>query len=128
MAVNSTNRRKIKKQVPSGIACIQASYNNTIVTITDEEGNVLAWASAGESGFRGARKSTPYAAQMAAEKAVEKVQPYGLGKVTVKIKGVGPGREQAIRGLYIAGIDITAIIDTTPIPHNGCRQKGVRRV
>ncbi|MBT4936934.1 30S ribosomal protein S11 [Candidatus Peregrinibacteria bacterium] len=124
----AVNKKKIKRSVQEGIACIQASYNNTIVTITDTDGNVLAWSSCGSSGFRGTRKSTPYAAQVAAEKASEKAKVYGLEKVTVKVKGIGPGREQSIRGLYGSGIDIKSIIDITPVPHNGTRRKRVRRV
>lgn len=124
----AVNKKKIKRIIPEGIACIQASYNNTIVTITDTEGNVLAWSSCGSSGFRGTRKSTPYAAQVTAEKASEKAKAYGLEKVTVKVKGIGPGREQSIRGLYGSGIDIKSIVDITPVPHNGTRRKRVRRV
>ncbi len=126
MAVSS--KKKIKKIVSEGIAHIYASYNNTIVTITDVEGNTLAWASSGSSGFKGARKSTPYSAQVAAEKASEKVKIFGLEKVSVRINGIGPGREQSIRGLYMSGLDITGIIDITPVPHNGCRKRRVRRV
>jgi len=126
MAVKSA-KKKIKRTVTEGVAAITASYNNTIVTLTDADGNTLAWASAGESGFRGTRKSTPYAAQVASEKAVEKAKPYGLEKVEVRVKGIGPGREQAIRGLYVAGLDITGIVDVTPTAHNGCRQSRVRR-
>ena len=127
MAVKSS-KKKIKRVVTEGIAAINASYNNTIVTITDNEGNVIAWATSGSSGFRGTRKSTPYAAQVAAEKAVEKAKAYGFEKALVKVKGIGPGREQAIRGLYQAGVDVTGIIDVTPVAHNGCRQARVRRV
>ncbi|PCI24470.1 30S ribosomal protein S11 [Candidatus Peregrinibacteria bacterium] len=127
MAVKTT-KKKIKRTVHSGIVAITAGYNNTLVTITEENGNVLAWSSSGSSGFRGSRKSTPYAAQVAAENAVEKVRPYGLERVLVKVKGIGPGREQAIRGLHVSGLDITGIIDETPVAHNGCRRKRVRRV
>jgi len=121
-------KKKIRVSVTKGNAYVKASFNNTIVTITDKDGSVLGWASAGSSGFKGARKSTPYAAQIAAEKAVEAVKPYGMMKVSIFVKGVGPGREQAIRGLQSAGMDIDAIIDTTPVPHNGCRKKKPRRV
>ncbi len=120
--------KKIKQKVLTGIAHIHASYNNTIVTITDESGNTLSWASAWASGFKWARKSTPFAAQTAAEKAVEKVKDYWLEKVSVKIKGIWPWREQAIRWLYQSWLDISAIKDITPTPHNGCRAKWVRRV
>ncbi|PKL36326.1 30S ribosomal protein S11 [Candidatus Peregrinibacteria bacterium HGW-Peregrinibacteria-1] len=122
-----TTTKKKKRLVPEGNAYVKASYNNTIVTLTDTEGNVISWSSSGAKGFKGARKSTPYAAQMAAEDAAEKSQMYGLQKVNVFIKGVGPGREQAVRGLSAAGLDLLSIIDTTGIPHNGCRQKKTRR-
>lgn len=126
MAIKS-NRKKIKRVVSSGIAHIHASYNNTIVTVTSETGDVLSWASAGSSGFKGSRKSTPYAAQVAAEKALEKAKEYGMEKLLVKVKGIGPGKEQAIRGINISGVDISGIIDVTPVAHNGCRQARVRR-
>lgn len=117
-----------KRNVPEGNAYIQASYNNTVVTLTEPNGNVIAWSSAGSSGFKGARKATPYAAQISAENAAEKAAPYGLERVHVHVKGVGTGREQAIRGLVAAGINIISINDVTPIPHNGCRKKKPRRV
>lgn len=117
-----------KRNVPEGNAYIQASYNNTVVTLTEPNGNVIAWSSAGSSGFKGARKATPYAAQISAENAAEKAAPYGLERVHVHVKGVGTGREQAIRGLVAAGINIVSINDVTPIPHNGCRKKKQRRV
>ncbi len=121
--------RKAKRRiVPIGNAHIQASYNNTIVTLTEENGDVLAWSSSGSNGFKGARKATPYAAQVAAENAAEKAKPYGLEKIHVFVKGVGTGREQAIRGLTSAGLDLISITDITPIPHNGCRRKKQRRV
>ncbi len=120
--------KKVKQKVLTGIAHIHASYNNTIVTLTDTSGNTLAWASSGAAGFKWSRKSTPFAAQTAAEKAVEKVKDYGLEKVSVKIKGIWPGREQAIRWLYQSGLDISSIKDITPTPHNWCRAKGVRRI
>ncbi len=128
MAKEKKVKKKVRVSITKGDAYVKASYNNTIVTITDKDGSVLGWASAGSSGFKGARKSTPYAAQVAAEKAVDSVKPYGMMKVSIFVKGVGPGREQAIRGLQAAGLDIDAIIDTTPIPHNGCRKKKPRRV
>lgn len=127
----STAKKTVKKAkrraVPEGCAHIQASYNNTIISITDANGDVIAWGSAGGSGFKGARKSTPYAAQVSAENAAEKAKVFGLEKVRVYIKGVGSGREQAVRGLISKGIDIISISDITPIPHNGCRKKKQRR-
>ena len=126
----STNKKgkARKRNVPSGNAYINASYNNTIVTLTEPNGDVIAWGSAGASGFKGARKATPYAAQVAAEKAAEKSKIFGLEKVHAYVKGVGSGREQAIRGLSSNGIDIISITDITAIPHNGCRKKKQRRV
>ncbi|OGJ42325.1 30S ribosomal protein S11 [Candidatus Peregrinibacteria bacterium RIFCSPLOWO2_01_FULL_39_12] len=112
----------------AGNVYVQASYNNTIVTITEPNGDVVAWGSAGSSGFKGARKATPYAAQVSAENAAEKAKVFGLQRVHVYIKGVGSGREQSIRGLSAKGLDIVSITDTTPIPHNGCRNKKARRV
>lgn len=120
--------RSKKTKVENGNAYIQASYNNTIVTLTEPNGNVIAWSSAGASGFKGARKATPYAAQVAAEKASEAAKVYGLERVHVYIKGVGTGREQAVRGLSSSGLDIVSINDLTPTPHNGCRKKKQRRV
>lgn len=128
MAQDKTTKKKIRKSVLKGNAYIKATFNNTIVTLTDKEGNVLAWSSSGASGFKGARKSTPYAAQVAAENAVGKAKAYGLMQVSIFVTGVGPGREQGIRGLQSAGLDIDAIVDTTPVPHNGCRRKKPRRV
>jgi len=121
-------RRKVKKDVADGIAHIHASFNNTIIMITDRQGNALAWATAGGSGFRGSRKSTPFAAQVAAEKAGEKVKEYGMKNLEVEVKGPGPGRESAVRALNNAGFQITNITDVTPIPHNGCRPPKKRRV
>lgn len=117
-----------RRNVELGNAFIQASYNNTIVTLTEPNGNVIAWSSAGASGFKGARKSTPYAAQVSAENAAEKAKVFGLQRVHVYIKGVGSGREQAVRGLSSSGIDIISLNDVTPMPHNGCRKKKQRRV
>lgn len=114
-------RRRVRKNVATGVAHIHSTYNNTIVTITDEQGNAIAWSSAGALGFKGARKSTPFAAQMASEAAAKAAMEHGMQKVEVAVKGPGPGREAAIRALQAAGLDITAIKDVTPVPHNGCR-------
>lgn len=121
-------RRRDRKVVERGQAHIQSSFNNTIVTITDSLGNALSWASAGELGFRGSKKSTPYAAQMAADKAAVAAKEYGLKTVEVYVKGPGSGREAAIRALQAAGLDVTMIKDVTPVPHNGCRPPKRRRV
>jgi small subunit ribosomal protein S11 len=121
-------RKKVKKTVVDGVAHIHASFNNTIVTITDRQGNTLSWATSGGSGFRGSRKSTPFAAQVAAERAGEAAQEYGLKNLDVEVKGPGPGRESAVRALNNAGYKITNITDVTPIPHNGCRLPKKRRV
>lgn len=123
-----SKKRKIKKNIERGRAHIQSSFNNTIVTITDTAGNALSWASAGELGFRGSRKSTPFAAQMAAEQAAKLAMEHGLKSVEVMVKGPGSGREAAIRALQAAGLEITLIRDVTPIPHNGCRPPKRRRV
>ena len=124
----SRTRKKVKRNVVDGIAHIHASFNNTIVTVTDRQGNALAWATAGGSGFRGSRKSTPFAAQVAAERVGEMVKEYGLKNLEVEVKGPGPGRESAVRALNNAGFRITNITDVTPIPHNGCRPPKKRRV
>ena len=121
-------RKRVRKQISEGIAHIHASFNNTIVTITDRQGNALAWATAGGSGFRGYRKSTPFAAQVAAERCGEMAKEYGLKSLEVMVKGPGPGRESTIRALNAAGFRITNIVDATPIPHNGCRPPKKRRV
>ena len=123
-----TRRRRDRKQVDRGMAHIQASFNNTIVTITDSGGNALSWASGGDLGFKGSRKSTPYAAQMAADKAATTAKEYGLKTIEVFVKGPGSGREAAIRALAAAGLEITMIKDVTPVPHNGCRPPKRRRV
>jgi small subunit ribosomal protein S11 len=128
MAKAPIRRKKVKKQVADGMAHVHASFNNTIVTITDRQGNALSWATAGGSGFRGSRKSTPFAAQVAAERAGAVAQEYGLKNIEVFIKGPGPGRESAVRALNAAGFRITNITDVTPIPHNGCRPPKKRRV
>ncbi len=125
---NTKTRKRVKKNIADGIVHVHASFNNTIITITDRQGNTLAWASAGGSGFRGSRKSTPFAAQIAAEKAGEKVKEFGMKNLDVEVKGPGPGRESAIRALHASGFTITNIVDVTPIPHNGCRPPKKRRV
>jgi small subunit ribosomal protein S11 len=121
-------RKKIKRVVTDGIAHVHASFNNTIITITDRQGNALAWATAGGCGIRGSRKSTPFAAQVAAERAGTAAQEYGLKNVDVKVRGPGPGRESSVRALNAAGLKVTSIEDVTPIPHNGCRPPKKRRV
>ncbi len=121
-------RRKEKKNVAHGHAHIKSTFNNTIVSITDPVGNVIAWASAGHVGFKGSRKSTPFAAQLAAEKAARQAQEHGLQKVDVYVKGPGSGRETAIRSLAATGLEISGISDVTPVPHNGCRPRKRRRV
>ena len=121
-------KKKEKKNVPVGIAHIQASFNNTIITFTDTRGNAVSWASSGQSGFKGSRKSTPFAAQVAAETAARKAQDNGMRTVGVYVKGPGSGRETAIRSLQAAGLEVSGIQDKTPIPHNGCRPCKRRRV
>ena len=121
-------RKRVKKHVVDGMAHIHASFNNTIVTITDRQGNALAWATAGGSGFRGSRKSTPFAAQVAADRAATAVKEMGMKNMEVFVKCPGPGRESAVRALNAAGFKITNITDVTPIPHNGCRPPKKRRV
>lgn len=121
-------RKKVKRDISDGIAHIHASFNNTIVTITDRQGNALCWATAGGSGFRGSRKSTPFAAQVAAERVGEMALEYGMKNLEVCVKGPGPGRESAVRALNGKGFRITSISDVTPIPHNGCRPPKKRRV
>ena len=124
----ATGKRRVKKNVERGQAHIQASFNNTIVTLTDEAGNALSWASAGGLGFKGSRKSTPYAAQMASETATKAALIHGLKTVDVFVKGPGTGREAAIRALAANGLNVTSITDVTPVPHNGCRPPKRRRV
>jgi len=124
----SRTKKKVKKSVSDGVAHIHASFNNTIITITDRQGNTLGWATSGGSGFRGSRKSTPFAAQVAADRVGEKVKEYGLKNLDVNVKGPGPGRESAVRALNNCGFKITSISDVTPIPHNGCRPPKKRRV
>jgi small subunit ribosomal protein S11 len=121
-------RKKARRQVTDAIAHVHASFNNTIVTITDRQGNTLSWATSGGCGFRGSRKSTPFAAQVAAERAGTAAQEYGVKSVEVRVRGPGPGRESAVRALNSAGLKVTSIEDVTPIPHNGCRPPKKRRV
>ncbi len=121
-------KRKERKNITSGIAHVNASFNNTMITITDVQGNAISWASAGAQGFKGSRKSTPFAAQMAAENAGKKAQDHGMKTLEVCVKGPGSGRESALRALQSVGFQITAIRDVTPIPHNGCRPRKRRRV
>lgn len=128
MAKTPIRRKKVKKQVADGMAHVHASFNNTIVTITDRQGNALSWATAGGSGFRGSRKSTPFAAQVAAEVAGKAAQEYGVKNIDVLVKGPGPGRESAVRALGALGYKVNSISDVTPIPHNGCRAPKKRRV
>lgn len=128
MAVKKGGKKKAKKFVEQGIVNIQATFNNTIITISDTSGNVVAWSSGGMKGFKGTRKGTPFAAQIAAEDAAKKAASVGMRSVSVFVKGPGPGREPAVRSLQAAGLKITFIRDVTPIPHNGCRPPGRRRV
>ena len=120
MAYNQ-RKRKVKKNVPEGVVHIHATFNNTVVTIADKEGNALTWAAPGAVGFKGSKKSTPYAAGIAAEKAGKEAFDMGMRKVDVVVKGVGPGRDTAVRSLEVAGLEVVSISDVTPIPHNGCR-------
>ena len=120
-AKTTTRKRRVKKNIAKGVAHVHSTFNNTIVTITDEAGNAIAWSSAGALGYKGSRKSTPFAAQMAGEAAAKAASDHGMKKVEVNVKGPGPGREAAVRSLQVAGLEITAINDVTPIPHNGCR-------
>jgi small subunit ribosomal protein S11 len=121
-------RKKVKKNIAEGIAHVHASFNNTIITITDRQGNALSWATSGGQGFKGSRKSTPFAAQVAAEVAGKSAQENGVKNLEVRIKGPGPGRESAVRALNAAGFKITSITDVTPVPHNGCRPPKKRRI
>jgi small subunit ribosomal protein S11 len=125
---NTKSKKKVKKVVVDGIAHIHASFNNTIITLSDRQGNVLSWATSGGAGFRGSRKSTPFAAQVAAEAAGRTALEFGLKNLEVRVKGPGPGRESSVRALNALGYKITNIIDVTPIPHNGCRPPKKRRV
>ncbi len=121
MARKVVRKRRVRKNIPLGVAHIHSTFNNTIVTITDPVGNVVSWSSAGAVGFKGSKKSTPFAAQMASEAATKAALEHGMQKVEVVVKGPGPGRESAIRSLQVAGLDIVSIQDVTPVPHNGCR-------
>ncbi len=122
------SRRRERKNIASGMAHINATFNNTMITITDAQGNAIVWSSAGSQGFKGSRKSTPYAAQMAGEEAGRKAQEHGMNTLEVEVKGPGSGRESALRALQAVGFIITAIRDVTPVPHNGCRPRKRRRV
>ena len=128
MAKKIRTKKRVKKNIASGVVHIQSTFNNTIVTITDGGGNVVSWSSAGVQGFKGSRKSTPFAAQLAAEDAAKKAMEHGMRSVEVYVKGPGPGRESALRSLQAAGFNVTMIKDVTPIPHNGCRPPKKRRV
>ncbi|GJM09508.1 MAG: 30S ribosomal protein S11 [Lysobacteraceae bacterium] len=128
MAKQTKPKKKIKRTVLDGVAHVHASFNNTIITITDRQGNALSWATSGGAGFRGSRKSTPFAAQVAADTAGRAAQEYGLKNLEVRVKGPGPGRESSVRALSAAGYRIINIVDVTPIPHNGCRPPKKRRV
>lgn len=124
----AVKKKKVKRSVPVGIAYVHATFNNTIVTITDPTGGVICWASSGSNGFKGSRKSTPFAAQVAGETAARKARDMGVRTVNVFVRGPGSGRESALRALYTAGLQISSIKDTTPVPHNGCRARKSRRV
>ena len=122
------SKKKVKKNIPQGDVIINSTFNNTLVTFTDKQGNVVSWSSAGMMGFKGSRKSTPYAAQIAAEDAAKKAQEHGMKEVSVRVKGPGSGRESALRGIAALGFVVKSIVDVTPIPHNGCRPPKRRRV
>jgi small subunit ribosomal protein S11 len=128
MAIASKSKKKVKKHVVDGIAHVHATFNNTIITISDRHGNTLCWATAGGSGFRGSRKSTPFAAQVAADRCGKTAMEFGMKNLEVRVKGPGPGRDSAVRALNNCGFDISQITDVTPIPHNGCRPPKKRRV
>jgi|TARA_B100001057_G_scaffold496481_1_gene598079 small subunit ribosomal protein S11 len=126
--VNTRIKKKVKKNISEGVAHVHASFNNTIITITDRQGNALSWATSGGAGFKGSRKSTPFAAQVAAEAAGKAAQEFGVKNIEVRIKGPGPGRESSVRALNAVGLKITSIQDVTPVPHNGCRPPKKRRI
>jgi small subunit ribosomal protein S11 len=127
-AKKKTRKKKVRRDIGFGVAYIQSNFNNTIITITDQQGSTLCWASAGTAGFKGARKGTPFAAQLAAKEASAKAREFGIRYVDVRVKGPGSGRESAIRALQVEGMEIKSIRDVTPIPHNGCRVRKRRRV
>lgn len=128
MAKRTKTKKKVKKNILNGVVHIQSTFNNTIVTITDPNGNVVAWSSSGMNGFKGSRKSTPFAAQLASQNASKKAMEHGMRNVEVYVKGPGPGRESALKSLQATGLTVTMIKDVTPIPHNGCKPKKRRRV
>ncbi len=128
MGRRSRGGKRVRKNVPYGQAHVHATFNNTIVSVTDQQGNVIAWSSAGTVGFKGSRKSTPFAARMAAQQASERAQEHGMQEVDIFVKGPGPGRESAIRAIQASGIRVRSITDVTPVPHNGCRPRKRRRV
>ena len=128
MAKQTTKKRRVRRDISDGVAHVHASFNNTIITVTDRQGNALAWATSGGSGFRGSRKSTPFAAQVAAGRVAEMIKDFGMRNLEVRVKGPGPGRESAVRALHNNGFRGTSITDVTPIPHNGCRPPKKRRV
>jgi len=128
MAAPKTGKKRVRKNIASAVAHIKASFNNTIITFTDESGNAISWATSGAAGFKGSRKSTPFAAQVAAEEAARKAMDHGVKNVSVLIKGPGSGRESALRAIAAVGLNVVAIRDVTPIPHNGCRPPKRRRV
>ena len=128
MAKQVKTKKKVRKNITTGIAYVNSTFNNTLITITDAQGNAISWSSAGSQGFKGSRKSTPYAAQVAADDAGRKAQEHGMKELDVKVKGPGSGRESALRALQMIGFTIRSIQDTTPIPHNGCRPRKRRRV
>jgi small subunit ribosomal protein S11 len=124
---SKVRKKRIKRNLPKGVVHIQATFNNTMISVTDDSGNVVAWASSGSAGFKGSRKSTPYAAQVATEKALEKAKDFGLARVDVVVQGIGSGRESAIRALQSTGVAVTGIKDITGVPHNGCRPRKAKR-
>lgn len=128
MASPKSGRKRVKKNISTGVVHIQSTFNNTVVTVTDVNGNVISWSSSGVRGFKGSRKSTPFAGQLAAEDAARKAQDHGMSTVSVKVSGPGAGRESALRGIQSAGLRVTSIKDVTPVPHNGCRPPKRRRV
>lgn len=128
MATAKKTKKKVKKNIPNGVIHIRSTFNNTIITVTDPTGNVISWGSAGTAGFKGSRKSTPFAAQLACRDAVRKAQEHGLKSVQIRVQGPGSGREAALRAIGATGVGVTMIKDVTPIPHNGCRQPKRRRV